>query len=99
MATPGFYRDISAEKEQIKLRYQEIGENIGALEDERKAIQEREKLLDAVGELYLQSQKVIEDAQDAQLRLSKKLNQVSQSDTSVEDRLGIELKTAELLAS
>ena len=99
MATPGFYRDISAEKEQIKLRYQEIDENINALGDERKAIQEREKLLDAVGELYLQSQKVIEDAQDAQLRLSKKLNQASQSDTAVEDRLGIELKTAELLAS
>ncbi|MEX0346051.1 MAG: hypothetical protein AB3N20_14090 [Rhizobiaceae bacterium] len=99
MATPQFYRDVNAEKERIKTRYDEIDQNISALENERRAIQDREKLLDAVGELYLSSQKLIEDAQNAQLRFSTKLDQVSEVELSDADRIGIELKTAELLDS
>lgn len=99
MPAPQFYRDVSAEKDRIKSRYKEIEQNISVLEAERKAIQEREKLLDAVGELYLSSQKLIEDAQNAQLRFSTKLDQVTEAEIPDADRIGIELKTAELLDS
>ncbi len=99
MATPAFYNDVAAEKERIKSRYKEIDQNIRVLESEREAIQGREKLLDAVDDLYLSSQKLIEDAQNAQLRFSTKLDQVTDTEILDANEIGIELKTAELLDS
>ncbi len=69
MATIDFTKMLTVEREQIDQRCAEIEETTQALSTERKALEERKKMLDTVGALYDESQVAIDGALETQLRL------------------------------
>jgi len=69
MATAEFAELINTELVHIDTRCEEIDETSKALVSERGALEKRKKMLETTGTLYEQSQEIIEEALETQLRL------------------------------
>jgi len=62
MTTPAFCKTIGAEMQTIGNRCAEIEATMGALEQERLVLVERQQALDTIQTLYQSSQQQIDDA-------------------------------------
>ena len=70
MPSPAFCNLISKEQHRIRTRCEEIDGTTQALEEERRALVERDQALEAIRDLYETSQQTVDEALEVQVRLN-----------------------------